>query len=236
MADATPEPLQEQYAAIELLYSAGRWPEVLAAADGLLADLPPLQGEPLQDGPLQAQSLRSRLQLLIAHTLLYGQGDPQGAEQRYRAVLVESDDAVVREIAEQGLLRCGEQRAPTAEQDPMANAMPWLADLAPAPAGAAISSAADPPLPLMTATATARETLALLRVPDPLPTDRGLEWPQGLEPSQGPDAPQGPEQERNPLERGRIPPEPAAAGVGGPPLGPEAVAELARGLLEVALD
>lgn len=207
MADATPEPLQEQYAAIELLYSAGRWPEVLESSEALLAGLPPAQDE-----PLQAQSLRSRLQLLIAHTLLYGQGDPQGAEQRYRAVLVESDDAVVREIAEQGLLRCGEQRAPAAEQDPMANAMPWLADLAPAPAGAAISSAADPPLPLMTATATARETLALLRAPDPLPTDR------------------------NPLERGRIPPEPAAAGVGGPPLDPAAVAELARGLLEVALD
>ena len=113
MADPTPEQQQEQYAAIELLYSEGKWNEVLQTSEALLAALPPAQGHPL----------RSRLDLVIGHTLLYGLADLDAAEQRYRTVLLETEEPVLREIAEQGLLRCGEQRASSEAVEPMAMAV-----------------------------------------------------------------------------------------------------------------
>ena len=137
MADPTPEQQQEQYAAIELLYSEGQWSEVLQASEALLAALPPVEGHPL----------RPRLQLVIGHTLLYGLADLHGAEQHYRSVLLETEEPVLREIAEQGLSRCSEQRqaviepaeeapaapsdepAAPAEASPAATAMPWEVDL-----------------------------------------------------------------------------------------------------------
>jgi len=100
MSTLTPEQLQERYSAIELLYSESRWPEVLAASEALLAELPTEPGEPL----------RPRVELVLAHTLLYGQSDPQGAEARYRLVLELTGEAVLRDLAEQGLLRCETQR------------------------------------------------------------------------------------------------------------------------------
>ena len=100
MSTLTPEQLQERYSAIELLYSESRWPEVLAASEALLAELPSEPGEPL----------RPRVELVVAHTLLYGQSDPQGAEARYRSVLEQTGEAVLRDLAEQGLLRCETQR------------------------------------------------------------------------------------------------------------------------------
>lgn len=103
MTDPTPEQQQEQYAAIELLYSEGKWNEVLAASQSLLDALPPVQGHPL----------RPRLDLVIGHTLLYGLVDPHGAEPWYRTVLLDTEETVLREIAEQGLVRCNEQRAGT---------------------------------------------------------------------------------------------------------------------------
>ncbi|MEB3185704.1 MAG: hypothetical protein VKM97_07450 [Cyanobacteriota bacterium] len=179
------EQQHERYAAIELLYSEGRWPEVLAAGEALLASLATLQHQPL----------RCRLQLLIGHTLLYGLADPDGAEQRYRAVLQNSDDAVVREIADRGLQDCSEQGPAAAERKPAAAAMPWLADLdaGPQPAAApepiAASSITEEPEPRTAPlSASAVNTLALLRQPNPSQLD------------------------------------------------PEAMAELARGLLEVVLD
>ena len=104
MADPTPEQQaqqveQEQYAAIELLYSEGQWSEVLQASQALLAALPPGGRHPL----------RPRLQLVIGHTLLYGLSDPHGANQHYRTVLEETEEPVLRELAEQGLIRCNDQ-------------------------------------------------------------------------------------------------------------------------------
>ncbi len=146
MADPTPEQQQEQYAAIELLYSEGQWSEVLQASETLLAALPPVEGNPL----------RPRLQLVIGHTLLYGLADLHGAEQHYRTVLLETEEPVLREIAEQGLSRCSEQRqavieppeeettaapaaepATPAEPNPAATAMPWDAELGTNPGNAA---------------------------------------------------------------------------------------------------
>ena len=100
MVDPTPEQQQEQYAAIELLYSEGRWNDVLQASEALLAALPPVQNH----------RLRARLDLVIGHTLLYGLANANAAEQRYRIVLLETEEPVLREIAAHGLVRCNEQR------------------------------------------------------------------------------------------------------------------------------
>lgn len=231
MADPTPEQLQVQYAAIERLYSEGQWSEVLQASEALLAVVQPLQGHPL----------RPRLQLVMGHTLLYGLHDLNGAEQHYRTVLRDTQQPVLRDIAEQGLNRCSEQREAVVQPlEAMAAAsasraaMPWLADLggdfsaaagdggdstlsssvrsvrnAETPNGQqaveAEAKAIPEPLP------AAQETLVLLRAPEP-------------EANPHPPAVEAVEQV--------LTPPPAQEE---PPLSPEQMAELARGLLEMVL-
>jgi hypothetical protein len=187
MAELSQE--QQDYAAIELLYSEGRWMEVVQRSEALLAALTP-----------QQQPLQARLNLVIGHALLYGLGDRPGAEQRYQAVQQNFQEPVLREIAEQGLKRCREPLQPeaapqpTAPQpntsepntaQPMSGAMPW--DTAAAPTAAVVQDAgssggaampwmvelgAEPALDPAEdmARERARETLSLLRRPDePLP-------------------------------------------------------------------
>jgi hypothetical protein len=113
MADLSPE--QQDYAAIELLYSEGRWDEVVQRSEVLLAALPP-----------QQHALQARLNLVIGHALLYGLGDRPGAERRYRAVQQDVGEPVLREIADQGIRRCREPLPqPEATAQPTAVAMPW---------------------------------------------------------------------------------------------------------------
>ncbi len=137
MADLSQE--QQDYAAIELLYSEGRWLEVVQRSEALLAALTP-----------QQQPLQARLNLVIGHALLYGLGDRPGAEQRYRAVQQDFQEPVLREIAEQGLKRCREPLQPAATTpqpttpealtpQPKAGAMPWEAS--PAPSAAVVEQA-----------------------------------------------------------------------------------------------
>jgi len=130
MSDA----LQQQYAAIERLYSQGQWPQVLAAIDAIQDELPAQAGDPL----------RARVVLLQGHTLLYGLGQVDQAAAIYRQVLAAEPEAVLANIAQQELARCGELLsaqapaeagaafpfaaeavgAPPAQQH--ADAMPWL--------------------------------------------------------------------------------------------------------------
>ena len=194
MAELSQE--QQDYAAIELLYSEGRWMEVLQRSEALLAVLTP-----------QQQPLQARLNLVIGHALLYGLGDRSGAEQRYQAVQQNFQEPVLREIAEQGLKRCREPLQPEAAPQPntsepntsepntaqpMSGAMPW--DASAAPSAAAVQEAGSsggaampwmvelgaepaPPQPepalepaVEKAKQVASETLSLLRRPDaPLP-------------------------------------------------------------------
>jgi hypothetical protein len=141
MASPTPEQQQELYASIERLYSEGKWDAVLEASQALLAALPAGSDHPL----------RPRLDLVIGHTLLYGLKDPAGAEQRYNAVLLDTEEPVLREIAAQGLERCREQdqanlaAVPEADADaalevPSENAAP-----APVEAGQDLAAAAEAP-------------------------------------------------------------------------------------------
>lgn len=242
MADSTPEQRQKQYAAIELLYSEGKWPEVLQASESLLAGLRPAQGHPL----------RPRLELVIGHTLLYGLADLAGAEQRYRAVLVGTQEQVLREIAEQGLLRCHDQRqaaaaGATAAQEPEPEeapspepvgdasraAMPWLAELGGTPTSApAVEPVVEPVISGSVPSVRNLEATNLeLAPPATTPATEAANATPAVESTPG-------ATREKTLALLREPDEPIPVTVQAleePPLSPDEVAELARGLLEVVL-
>ena len=96
MGDAT-----ERYAAIERAYCDDRWPVVIDQGGRLLSQLGP------EDG-----GLRQRLQLLMAHSYLYGFGERDAAEDLYRAVLESKAEASLRQIAAQGLEQCDKPPQP----------------------------------------------------------------------------------------------------------------------------
>jgi hypothetical protein len=117
------------YMAIEKAYCEDRWPDVLDQGQKLLSRLP---GDDL--------GLRQRLQLLLAHTYLYGFGNRDSAGELYRAVQESQAESALRQIAAQGLQQCG--LPPTPPATPLAEpphtpqreteavvtpVMPWLA-------------------------------------------------------------------------------------------------------------
>jgi hypothetical protein len=108
MPSPTPE---DQYAALERLYSERRWPEVEASAEILLAEL--------------VGDLRSRVLLLLGHTRLYGYNDAGVAAEHYRQVLAAQPEELLLGIAQEGLNQC------LAAQEPStSDAMPWLEQIA----------------------------------------------------------------------------------------------------------
>ena len=105
------EQANDQYAALERLYSERRWAEVEASAAVLLAEL---------DG-----ELRSRVLLLLGHTRLYGYKDAGVAAEHYRQVLAAEPEALLVDIAQEGLNQCLAAQVPSP-----ADAMPWLEKIA----------------------------------------------------------------------------------------------------------
>jgi hypothetical protein len=105
------EQANDQYAALERLYSERRWAEVEASAAVLLAEL---------DG-----ELRSRVLLLLGHTRLYGYKDAGVAAEHYREVLAAEPEALLVGIAQEGLNQCLAAQVPSP-----ADAMPWLEQIA----------------------------------------------------------------------------------------------------------
>ena len=105
------EQANDQYAALERLYSERRWAEVEASAEILLAEL---------DG-----ELRSRVLLLLGHTRLYGYKDAGVAAEHYRQVLAAEPEALLVGIAQEGLNQCLAAQVPSP-----ADAMPWLEKIA----------------------------------------------------------------------------------------------------------
>ncbi len=109
----------DQYAALERLYSERRWAAVEASAAVLLAAM---------DGEVDAQGdgaevgdLRSRVLLLLGHTRLYGFNDAGGAAEHYRQVLAAQPEPLLLGIAQEGLNQCLAATEPSP-----ADAMPWL--------------------------------------------------------------------------------------------------------------
>ena len=105
------EQANDQYAALERLYSERRWAEVEERAAVLLAEL---------DG-----ELRSRVLLLLGHTRLYGYKDARIAAEHYRQVLAAEPEALLVDIAQEGLNQCLATEKPSP-----ADAMPWLEKIA----------------------------------------------------------------------------------------------------------
>jgi hypothetical protein len=93
----------ERYAAIEKAYCEDRWALVIDKGGRLLSQLHP--GD---------SGLRERLQLLMAHSYLYGFGERDAAEDLYRAVLESKAEASLRQIAAQGLEQCEQPPQPLA--------------------------------------------------------------------------------------------------------------------------
>jgi len=109
MADS--QQTNDQYAALERLYSERRWAEVEASAEVLLAEI---EGD-----------LRSRVLLLLGHTRLYGYNDAGVAAEHYRQVLAAQPEALLVGIAQEGLNQCLAAQVPSP-----ADAMPWLEQIA----------------------------------------------------------------------------------------------------------
>ena len=118
MADqADTDQANDQYAALERLYSNRRWAELEASAEVLIAEM---------DGAVAGQGdgdgdLRARVQLLLGHTRLYGFNDAGVAAEHYRQVLAAEPQALLHGIAQEGLNQCLATEQPSAS-----DAMPWL--------------------------------------------------------------------------------------------------------------
>jgi hypothetical protein len=119
MADQANDQANDQYAALERLYSNRRWAELEASAEVLLAEM---------DGAVAGQrdgegdgDLRARVQLLLGHTRLYGFNDAGVAAEHYRQVLAAEPQALLHGIAQEGLNQCLATEQPSAS-----DAMPWL--------------------------------------------------------------------------------------------------------------
>jgi hypothetical protein len=112
--------LEQRYGDIERLYCERQWDTVIRLSEELLLDL---TGEP-------ANPLRQRLQLLLGHTYLYGYQDSTTAAGFYSRVRADTEDPMLRDIANQGLELCTHQAAPPAKPLKSADpAMPWLDQL-----------------------------------------------------------------------------------------------------------
>ena len=111
------EQANDQYAALERLYSERRWAEVEESAAVLLARM---------DG-----DLRCRVLLLLGHTRLYGFNDAGVAAEHYRQVLAAQPEALLLGIAQEGLNQCLATAEPSPAEEPSPSyAMPWLEKIA----------------------------------------------------------------------------------------------------------
>ena len=136
-APSDEESISQAYAALERLYSEGRWSDAEAAGKALLAMDPGVSAH-----------WRERVLLVLGHTQLYGLADPAAAAALYQQVLELGSDPMLRDIASAGLAQCQPVSAP--EPPPARpDATPWLTE---SPADA--TADAPPGKPALEATKT----------------------------------------------------------------------------------
>lgn len=164
---ASPELLQQRYEAIERVYSERRWDEVASLSEALLLEVPDEAGDPL----------RQRLQLLLGHTHLYGYKDAATASGFYSRVQAATSEAVLRDIAEQGLQQCASQLAAAQPEDAPA-AESALAE------AAAESSQREPQVSSTEAALTSAARAAAEAAPLNAEAPTGQEFPFSAEPVQ----------------------------------------------------
>ena len=99
----------QRYGQIEEAYRQQEWSIVMDQGQTLLADL--------EKQPEAGAGLKPRLQLLMAHALLYGFNDTLMAEDLYTRVAGESSESDLQPVAEAGILNCRANRAQRRESE-----------------------------------------------------------------------------------------------------------------------
>lgn len=111
MANPMPSPAESSqfdfYEAVEAAYRNGDWDTVLEQGTVLNRKL-------ARAGGTNVQALRQRLELMLAHTHLYGFGNAESAQRQYQALLYQPVEASLRQMAEDGLKQCQERIAAAA--------------------------------------------------------------------------------------------------------------------------
>jgi hypothetical protein len=112
MANPMPSPAESSqldfYAAVEAAYRSGDWDTVLEQGMELNRRL-------ARSGGPNVQALRQRLELMLAHTHLYGFGNAEAAQRHYQSLLYQPVEASLRQMAEDGLKQCSDRIAAAAE-------------------------------------------------------------------------------------------------------------------------
>ena len=104
----------QRYGQIEEAYRQQEWSIVMDQGQTLLADL--------ENQPEAGAGLKPRLQLLMAHSLLYGFNDTLMAEDLYTRVAGDSSESDLQPVAEAGILNCRANRAQRRENEAHAQA------------------------------------------------------------------------------------------------------------------
>ena len=106
--------LPQRYGQIEEAYRQQEWSIVMDQGQTLLADL--------ENQPEAGAGLKPRLQLLMAHSLLYGFNDTLMAEDLYTRVAGDSSESELQPVAEAGIHNCRANRAQRRENEAHAQA------------------------------------------------------------------------------------------------------------------
>jgi hypothetical protein len=104
----------QRYGQIEEAYRQQEWSIVMDQGQSLLADL--------EKQPEAGAGLKPRLQLLMAHALLYGFNDTLMAEDLYTRVAGDSSESDLQPVAEAGIHNCRANRAQRRENEARAQA------------------------------------------------------------------------------------------------------------------
>jgi hypothetical protein len=104
----------QRYGQIEEAYRQQEWSTVMEQGQSLLADL--------EKQPEAAAGVKPRLQLLMAHTLLYGYNNSLVAEDFYTRVAAVNSESDLQPIAEEGINNCRTNRAERQENEARAQA------------------------------------------------------------------------------------------------------------------
>ena len=104
----------QRYGQIEEAYRQQDWATVMEQGKSLLADV--------EKQPESEAGLKPRLQLLMAHALLYGFNDTLMAEDLYTKVAGDSSESDLQPVAEAGIHNCRANRAQRREKEARAQA------------------------------------------------------------------------------------------------------------------
>lgn len=104
----------QRYGQIEEAYRQQEWSTVMEQGKTLLTDL--------ETQPEAGAGMKPRIQLLMAHALLYGFNDTMMAEDLYTRVAADGSEGALQPMAEEGISNCRAIRAQRRESEARAQA------------------------------------------------------------------------------------------------------------------